>query len=134
MANGMFTRAKTALLSGDLDWDADDIRAVLIDSGAWTPNLSTDEYLSDVPGGARIATSGAITGKTVSAGVADAADVTFTSVSGVQSEGVLIYKHTGVESTSTLIAYFDTGVTGLPVTPDGDDITVRFDAAGIISL
>ena len=32
----------------------------------------------------------------------------------------------GTESTSNLIAYMDTGMTGLPVTPNGGDITVQW--------
>jgi hypothetical protein len=130
----MYLQAKTDLLNGNLDWVADDIRAVLVDAADYTPNLTADTHLDDVPAGARVATSGAMTGKTAAAGVADAADVTFAAVSGDQAEGVLLYKHTGSEATSTLILWLDTGVTGLPVTPDGDDITVRWDAAGIISL
>jgi hypothetical protein len=45
----------------------------------------------------------------------------------------VIYKHTGTESTSTLIAYIDSG-TNLPVTPNGGDITVQWNASGIFSL
>ena len=82
--------------------------------------------MADVPAGARVATSGAMT-CTSSAGVADASDVTLSSVSGDQSEALVIYKHTGVESTSTLIAYMDTVSAGLPVTPNGGDITIVWD-------
>jgi len=42
-------------------------------------------------------------------------------------ESIEIYKDSGVESTSRLIANIDTA-TGLPVTPNGGDITVVFDA------
>jgi hypothetical protein len=58
--------------------------------------------------------------------VADAADITFTTVTGDQSEALVIYKDTGVEATSQLIAYIDTA-TGLPVTPGGGNITVTWD-------
>jgi hypothetical protein len=67
--------------------------------------------------------------------VADAADVTFTAVSGDVSEALVIYKDTGTASTSRLIAYIDTA-TGLAVTPNGGDITVIWpsDAGRIFSL
>ena len=126
MANGLYDAARAAFLNADIDWTADDIRAILIDTGTYTVNLSTHDFLDDIPGGARVATSSALSGKTSAAGVADANDVTFSAVSGATVEAVVIYKHTGTESTSNLIAYMDTGMTGLPVTPNGGDITVQW--------
>ncbi len=41
-------------------------------------------------------------------------------------EAMILFKDTGVESTSRLIAYMDTAV-GLPTTPNGSDINVVFD-------
>jgi hypothetical protein len=38
------------------------------------------------------------------------------------------------ESTSALICFLDTGVTGLPVTPNGGDITITWNASGIFAL
>ena len=126
MANGLYDAARAAFLNADIDWTNDDIRAILIDTGTYTVNLSTHDFLDDIPGGARVATSSALSGKTSAAGVADANDVTFSAVSGATVEAVVLYKHTGTESTSNLIAYMDTGMTGLPVTPNGGDITVQW--------
>lgn len=126
MANGLYDAARAAFLNADIDWTNDDIRAILIDTGTYTVNLSTHDFLDDIPGGARVATSSALSGKTSTAGVADASDVTFSAVSGATVEAVVLYKHTGTESTSNLIAYMDTGMTGLPVTPNGGDITVQW--------
>jgi hypothetical protein len=134
MANGVFEQAKDDLLKGLIDWLTDDFRAILIDTGAWTPDFVLHTHLDDVPVGARVATSGAMAGKTVSGGAVDANDVTWAAVSGNVSEGVLIYRHTGVESTSALVVFYDTGVAGLPVTPDGSDITVRWNAGGVLAL
>jgi ApbE superfamily uncharacterized protein (UPF0280 family) len=78
-------------------------------------------------GGNRVATSAALTGKTSTAGVADAADITFTAVTGSAVTQFVIYRHTGTESTSNLIAYFDTA-TNLPITPNGGDITIQWDS------
>jgi hypothetical protein len=126
MSNRLYDKARESFLKGEIAWLTDDIRVLLVDTGAYTPNFSTDQYLADIPGGARIATSGALGSKTVVAGVADAADPTWTAVSGVQSEAVVVYQNTGVAATSRLIAYIDSA-TGLPVTPNGGDITVQFD-------
>lgn len=95
-------------------------------SGGFAVNLTSNQNLSDIAVGARTATSGALASKTITNGTADAADVTLTAVTGSQSEALIIYKDTGVESTSKLIAWIDTA-TGLPVTPNGGDITIAWD-------
>lgn len=126
MTNALYDKGRQGFLDGSIDWDTDDIRVVLVDTGAYTVNLATHDNLDDVPGGARIAVSPSLTGKTATDGVADATDAVFPSVSGAQSEALILYKHTGVDSTSRLIAYIDTA-TGLPITPNGADITVQWD-------
>jgi hypothetical protein len=127
MANALYDKGREGFLDGSIDWDTNDIRVILVDTGTYTVNLSTHDFLDDVPGGARVATSGALSGKTVAAGVADANDVTFSAVTGATVEAIVIYQHTGVESTSRLIAYIDTA-TGLPLTPNGGDVTVQWDS------
>lgn len=133
MANGLYANAKQLFLQADIDWAADDIKCVLVDTASYTVNLATDNYLDDISVGERVATSGNLASKTTTGGVADAADVTFSAVTGDQSEALVIYKDTGVASTSALIAYIDTA-TGLPVTPNGGDITVQWNASGIFAL
>lgn len=127
MANALYDKGREGFLDGSIDWDTDSIKAVLVDTGAYTVDLATHANLSDVASGARIATSAALSSKTVAAGVADAADLTFTAVTGTTVEAVVLYKDTGTASTSRLIAYIDTA-TGLPLTPNGGDVTVTWDA------
>ena len=127
MANELYDAGREGFLDGSIDWDTDDIRAILIDVADYTVDLDADDNLDDIPGDARVAVSGALTGKTVTDGVADAADVTFSSVTGDECEAIVLYKHTGTESTSRLIAYIDSA-TGLPVTPNGGDIKVEWDS------
>lgn len=124
MASALYDKGRQGFLDGSIDWDTDNIKAILVDTGTYTVNLNTHQFLSDVSG--IVATSGNLTSKTVTDGVADAADVTFTAVTGATVEAIVLYKDTGVAGTSRLIAYIDTG-TGLPVTPNGGDITVQFD-------
>lgn len=125
MANALYDKGREAFLLGDIDWVADTIKVTLVDSADYTVDLAAHDFFNDVPSAARVATA-TLASKTATAGVADAADVTFTSVSGDQSEALVIWKDTGVESTSALIAYIDTA-TGLPVTPSGSNITVTWD-------
>lgn len=142
MANGLFAKAREGYLAGNYDFDADDIRALLIRSSGggsgpyYTVNLNTHDFLDDVPNNAdcRPVAAVAIGSRTTTNGVADGADITFSSVpAGDAVQGILIYHHTGVEGTSELIAWVDTG-TGLPVTPNGGDITIQWNASGIFAL
>lgn len=124
MANALYAKGRQGFLDGSIDWDTDDIRVCLVDTGTYTVDLAAHDNLDDVSG--IVATSAALSGKTATDGVADANDVTFSAVTGSSAEALVIYKHTGTASTSRLIAYIDTA-TGLPVTPNGGDITVQWD-------
>jgi hypothetical protein len=126
MANALYDAARESFLGGDLDWDAHTIKLYLIDAADYSKNLATDDFANDIAAGAKVATSGALANKTKTAGVADADDVTFSTVTGDPSEEIVIWRDTGTQSTSNLIANIDTG-TGLPVTPNGGDITVQWD-------
>ncbi len=126
MANELYDTGRAAFLGADVDWLADDIKCVLVDAADYTVNLSTHDFLDDIPSGARVATSANLASKTTTAGVADAADITFSAVTGDPCEALVIYKDTGAASTSQLIAYIDTA-TGLPVTPNGGDVDVSWD-------
>lgn len=57
MSNALYTKAKQGLIDGSIDMDTDTIKAVFVDGADYTPNLSTHQYLSDIPSAARVATS-----------------------------------------------------------------------------
>jgi hypothetical protein len=81
--------------------------------------------------GARIATSANLSGKAVgNDGSFDSDDPTFSGVTGDSIEAIVLYIDTGSAGTSRLIMFQDTGVTGLPLTPDGSDVQINVDAAG----
>ena len=103
------------------------VKAALIDTGTYTYS-DAHQYLSDLSGivGTAAPVAG-MTTKTYANGVFNADGVTFSAVSGVSVEALVIYIDTGVAGTSRLVAYLDTGVTGLPVTPNGGDLIVTWD-------
>ena len=127
MANGLYNKGREGFLSGQINMSSNDIRAILVDTADYIVNLATHDFLDDVPAAARVAVSAAMASKTITDGIFDAADVTWSAVSGDPSEAIVIYQHTGTESTSRLIAYIDTA-TGLPVIPNGGNITVTWDS------
>lgn len=126
MANTLYDTTRQRFLEAQINWMTDTVKVILVDTGAYTPQTSIHQYLADIPVSARIAGPVTLTAKATTGGAADAADVTFTSVSGTSIEAIIIYIDTGTEATSPLIAYIDTA-TGLPITPNGGDIIVTWD-------
>jgi hypothetical protein len=107
------------------------VKVALVDTGTYTYS-SAHEFYSSVSG--VIGTPQTLASKTFTNGVFDAADITYTAVSGATVEAFIIYIDTGVAGTSRLIAFIDTGFTGLPVTPNSGDIAVAWNASGIFAL
>lgn len=124
MANALYPSFKALCLTGGIDLSSATIKVALVDTGTYTYSSAHDFY-DDVSG--VVGTPQTLGSKTTTDGVFDAGDVTFTAVSGATVEAFIIYKDTGTPATSDLIAYFDTDQTGLPVTPNGGDITIAFD-------
>lgn len=138
MANALYPKWKEALLQNSADSDLDGtgttgVYAALVDTGTYTYS-SAHEFYSSLSG--IVGTDQEIGAtKSYTNGVFDGADVTFTAVSGATVEAVVLYrKNAGANTTWRLIAYIDTGVTGLPVTPNGGNITIEWNASGIFSL
>ena len=129
MANALSTHFAEAMLSGLLS--GNNVKASLMDTGTYTFSAS-HEFYSDLTG--VVADSANLASMTFTDGTFDAADVTFSSVSGSTAEAIWFWIDTGTPSTSRLIHYLDTGVTGLPVTPNGGDINLNFNASGILTI
>jgi hypothetical protein len=106
--------------------------ALVTTSSGYTYNATHQFYssLSNVVG-----TDVAITTPTVLNGLFDGDDVTFTAVSGTVVGAIVIYrKNAGANTTWRLVLYEDTSVTGLPVTPNGGNIVITWNASGIFQL
>ena len=141
MANAVYPIYKTGLMSAGANVSLDQNDATngpfcsLIDTGTYTYSAAHD-FFNDLSG--IVGTDQRITTPTVgsvAAGVFDGDNLTYTSVSGASVEALVIYRHnSGANTTWRLVVYIDTGVTNLPVTPNGGDITVTWNASGIFSL
>ena len=138
MANAVYPLFKQELLKGNTNnvlnsaEGATGVYCALVDTGTYTYNAAHQFYssLSGVVG-----TDQEILTKTQTNGTFDGDDVTYTAVTGATVEALVLYrKNAGADTTWPLIAYIDTGVTGLPVTPNGGDIPITWDAAGIFAI
>jgi len=134
MANAIYPLYKQALLDASANVDLNDstVKVALIDTGVY-PYNGAHEFFSSVSG--VVGTPQTINNTTVTNGLFDGDNVTYTAVPGTTSvEALLIYIDTGTAATSRLVAWLDTSVTGLPVTTNGGDITITWDASGIFQL
>jgi len=108
------------------------LKSVLIDTADYTYSSAHDFY-DDASAGA-VGTPTTLASQTYTNGLLDGADTTFTAVTGDQSEAIILFLDTGTPATSRLVAYIDTGVTGLPVTPNGGNIAIGWNASGILQF
>lgn len=133
MANALYPKWKQALLefTANNDLDGQTVKVALVTSG-YTYS-SSDQYYSSVSASV-VGTPQTLGSKTFTDGVFDAADVLYTAVTGSQVVSLVIYIDTGNAATSPLVAFIDTGVTNLPVTPNGGDIAIAWNASGIFAL
>lgn len=124
MANALFDPGREGFLDGSIDWDTGDMRVMLVKS---TYSFdATDKFLADL-GAVDNGRSAALGTKTVTNGIADAADTTLTATSAVACNALVLFQHTGADATARVIAYIDTA-TGLPVTPGaGGTVNIAWD-------
>lgn len=134
MANAIYPKYKEAILGAATNTNllTGTVKVALVDTGVYTYNAA-DQFLSSLTGVVGTAQTIGAT-KSVTDGLFDGGDVTFTSVTGNSVEALVIYVDTGTAGTSPLVAYIDTSVTGLPVTPNGGNITITWNASGIFQL
>jgi hypothetical protein len=121
MASALYPLGKQGLLNGTFNLASDTIKAALVDTGTYTYSTA-HQFFSSITGVQ--GTPVALANKTISLGVFDADDTTFTAVTGLSVEAVVLYKDTGSALTSPLLAYID----GISVQPAGGDIVIIWDS------
>lgn len=136
MANVWYDKTKTIIGKGNLDLNTlSDPKIIAIEAGLYTFSQAHD-FLDDIPVGARLAT---VDLTSVSFGVSleaylDADNPTYLTPSVGTVVAFIIYNDSGVEATSPLLLFIDSGVT-LPITTEsGRDLEVTFNANGIAKL
>jgi hypothetical protein len=133
MANAIYPKWKEAVLNGGTNVAlSGTVKAALVDTNDVSYNAAHDFY-DDISAGV-VGTPVALAGKTYTNGLFDADNTTILTVVGDQSEALVLFIDTGDPATSRLVAWIDTGVTGLPITPSGGNIQITWNASGIFQL
>lgn len=134
MANAVQASARKLFLDGSINFGSDTIKATLVKT-AYTYS-SAHDYIDDVSAGNRVATV-TLASKTTTGGAFDSADLTFSAVAaGSTVGGIWLWKDTGTESTSPLVAWFDTNASSaaISIATNGSDITVTVNASGWFTI
>ena len=141
MANFWYNQAAQGVMEGTIDLDLDDIRVILLevdeedhDHAFIAALLATSAAELTSTGYARVA----LANEAVNLDDAnnrsefDADDTTFASVSQLAAEvavAAVVYKHVTNDADSIPLFHLDDG--GFPITPQGGDIVIQWDAEGI---
>lgn len=139
MASGAFAQGLLQFVRGQIAWQSDTIKAMLVKTG-YTLNKNTQQFLSDVEasryGGATDQTLGSKTEviDTINNRVEiSSGPTTWAALAQSASDdaiGVIGYKDTGTPSSSPLINFDDTN----DVTPNGGDVVYTPNSEGILQL
>lgn len=136
MANALFDHWKEELHDAAYNIISATLKMDLIDTADDNPAVASDDFYDDITGAAveATATLGSKSNTTPGNGALDAADGSWSSVSGDQCEETLGWVDTGGgASTDPLVFSMDTFSSGMPVTPNSGDINFSFNASGIFS-
>lgn len=112
MANLVYGKAKTGLLTGLINTSASQYALLLIDKSLYSIDAVNDEFVSNIPESAIKTRSNNISGTTVNNGVLDANDVTIVH-GGEYFDAIVCYQVGSTDSNSRLFFYIDSSA-GLP--------------------
>ena len=152
MANSYFNRGKNEIFNGSIDLLTDTIKVMLVTS-SYTFNAD-DDFLDN--GGANDPTDHELSGTGYQAGFAgtgrktlsnkavnlddandrsefdNTVDLTWTAINAGTAAAAIVYKHLTSDAASVMIAYIDTS--GFPIVTNGGDLTLAFNAEGILQF
>ena len=116
-----------------IDFDTDNIDASLLDqTDAGTITAATVDY--DEVDTATVVATGDVTVTGIAAGVVSASAITFSAVTGDAADYLTVWKNSGTPATSPIAITWDSATTGLPVTPNGGDITATWGTNTLVIL
>lgn len=123
MANFIYNKAKESMLSGLINLSTKKIRALLINNSLYTPNVNSDQYVSQIPVSAIKKRSGDLDNVTFLLGVVDANDLIIADHDGSAFNSIICYQVGTSDSDAILLFYIDTAV-GLPFSGSDTELPV----------
>lgn len=114
MSSAFFAPARESFARAEINWVEDDIRVMLV-RDTYTFDRA-HKFLSDL-GPADNGRSNSLAGKSAIDGVLDADDSALIATASARSDALVVFRHTGDDTTARLIIYIDSAAAGLPYTP-----------------
>lgn len=105
MSNFVYTKAKEAILTGDVNFSTDQFKVLFLSSN-YVSDQNNDEFVSDISNYI-VYRSEPLTGVVNALGVLDANDIIINNYPGDAFTSIAIYINTGSDATSRLVAYID---------------------------
>jgi hypothetical protein len=117
-----------------IDFNTDNIDASLLDqTDSGTITAATVDY--DEVDTATVVATADVSVSGISGGVVSLTGaVTFSAVTGDAADYLTVWKNSGTPATSPLAITWDSASTGLPVTPNGGDITATWGSNTLVTL
>lgn len=147
MASLVYNLGKSEIMDGSIDFSGDTIKIMLVDSSYVADDAH--DYIDD--GGADDPIDHELSGTGYNQGgetlsnlavteddtnnraeLDNSVDITWTGIDAGTAAGAIVYKVGTFDTNSTMICYIDTG--GFPVVTNGGDLTIQFNAEGILQL
>lgn len=145
MANKVYGAGLQRLADGTIDWDDNSTTTIKValmnnshtfndDHDAWDDISANEVSGTGYPaGGVAVANRSVVHDTVNDRAELDGDNATFSSVDGFTAYSAVVYLDSGTPSTSYLIAHFD-DASEFPVTANGGDITINWNAEGIVQL
>lgn len=121
MSNFVYTKAKEALLNGDIDVLANSLRVIIANS-SYIPDEDNDQFVQDILTSAIKYRTAALVDVSSDNGILDANDLQIPNYPGDAFKALIIYVDSGLDSTSRLLAYIDESP-GLPFTGSVSEVS-----------
>jgi len=131
VANAVYVKAKQSLLNGQINTSSSNYKVLLLDTNIYTPNMSSDQYVSDIPPSAIKAVSENLNNVTSINGVLDADNLDI-QYDGSAFQAMVIYQVGSSNSNSRLIVYIDDSE-GLPFTGSNSGLAITIFWSNTIS-
>ena len=119
MANSLYDSGRDGFLKGEFNWSSDTFKVILL-SSAYSANLSSHTTTANI--GGTVAISDALSTLVPGSGIADANDITLSSIAGTTVTQFVIFH----DSSKKLVAHINDS-TNLPFTPSGGNVTLQWD-------
>jgi hypothetical protein len=112
MSNFVYTKAKEAILNGQINFGENNFK-ILFTNSNYTADQSLNEFVSDIESSSIVYRSDNLTNVSNINGIIDADDLSFTLSSNIDFNSIILFQSKNSDQESRLIAHIDE-VVGLP--------------------